>query len=256
VDPTALEAFSRWALADARRARARGVRGSSAYITIDEPRLRASGLERAYLLRETEHDVIIRCDWDDGRRGALRLPRDPAARPAWARPAGGLLLAAYLAGAYRDSVVSLERTPFLEDLSPPPPATRANHVSETTRCLRPVAYLPSERGGRRSSRTVASHDLPPVPHAVAWYIRRLQPGYRASTTARSAAEAVGMLVPPGYTFVNSHVWPRAADPRSAAAELRATAALAALRAILQSTARATASPGQSLGRALSTAPGV
>jgi hypothetical protein len=43
-------------------------------------------------------------------------------------------------------------------------------------------------------------------------------------------------IPTGYTFVGSHVWPRAADPRSAAAELRATATLSSLRAILQATA--------------------
>jgi hypothetical protein len=45
-----------------------------------------------------------------------------------------------------------------------------------------------------------------------------------------------VVVPAGYTFVGSHVWPRAADPRSAAAELR-TAALSSLRAILQATGR-------------------
>ena len=46
-----------------------------------------------------------------------------------------------------------------------------------------------------------------------------------------------MVVPAGYTFVGSHIWPRAADPRSAAAELRITAALSSLRAILQAAGR-------------------
>jgi hypothetical protein len=47
----------------------------------------------------------------------------------------------------------------------------------------------------------------------------------------TAAEAIGVVVPAGYTFVCSHVWPRAADPCSTAAELRTTAALSSLRAI-------------------------
>ena len=54
ADATALVAFMRWALADAHRARTCGVRGASAYITIEEPRLRAAGLARAYLLCETD----------------------------------------------------------------------------------------------------------------------------------------------------------------------------------------------------------
>ena len=72
-DPIALAAFTRWALADAGRARARGVRGGSAYITIEEPRLRGTGLARAYLLREADSQVLVRCDWEDGRRAALRF---------------------------------------------------------------------------------------------------------------------------------------------------------------------------------------
>ena len=69
-----------------------------------------------------------------------------------------------------------------------------------------------------------------------WYIRRLRPGYRTRPGALAAAEAVGMAVPAGYTFVGSHVWPRVADPRSTAAELLATPALSSLRAVLQATA--------------------
>jgi len=57
---------------------------------------------------------------------------------------------------------------------------------------------------------------PPAPHQVTWYIRRLAPGQRAHPEALTRAAAVGMTVPPGYTFVGSDFWPRASDPRSAA----------------------------------------
>ena len=95
VDPTALAAFTGWALADAGQAHARGVRGGSAYITIDEPRLRAASLERAYLLRETVSHVLVRCDWDDDRRAAISLPRNGM---GWQNGMGCGQLAAVMAG--------------------------------------------------------------------------------------------------------------------------------------------------------------
>jgi hypothetical protein len=54
-----------------------------------------------------------------------------------------------------------------------------------------------------------------------------------------------VAIPPGYTFVGSHVWSRAGDPRSVAAELRTTTALSTLRAILQATRRPGLLAGQS-----------
>ncbi len=91
TDATALAAFTRWALADAHRTRARG---GSAYITIEEPRLRAAGLVRVPAVRDRQ-----------ARARALRLGRwpsrgaPPAAEwhglagvgryPRWA-PAGGV----------------------------------------------------------------------------------------------------------------------------------------------------------------------
>jgi hypothetical protein len=248
VDLTVLAAFTRWALADAHHGRVHGVRGGSAYITIDEPRLRAAGLERFYLLRESESDVLVRCDWSDGHRAALRLPRHATGWQSWADAPGGRLLAAYLVGAYRDSVVRLERPAFVEDEHPAPDTTRVTRGLEPQRRMRPVGYLPSVGGGHRRRGPRATDNGPPAPHAVAWYIRRLRTGYRTGPDALAAAEAVGIVVPTGYTFVGSHVWPRAADPRSAAAELRATAALSSLRAILQATAQADRTMGRSPNR--------
>jgi len=62
ADASALWAFTRWALDDARRRRARGVRGKQAFITIEEPRLREVGLSRVFLLRDTPEDITVRCD--------------------------------------------------------------------------------------------------------------------------------------------------------------------------------------------------
>ena len=73
----------------------------------------------------------------------------------------------------------------------------------------------------------------PAPHQVTWYIRRLAPGQRAHPEALARAAAVGMTVPPGYTFVDTYFWPRATDPRSTATALRATVAVSNLRALLQ-----------------------
>ena len=216
ADPTALAAFTRWALVDARRARARGVRGGSAYITIEEPRLRAAGLARAYLLHETESHVLVRCDWDDGRRAALHLPRDSTGWQSWADTPGGRLLAAYLVGAYRDTVVRLERPPFVEDEHAAPDTARAGRAIEPQRRLRPVGYLPAHGGGHRGRGPRGADSGPPVPHAVAWYIRRLQPGHRTRPGALVAAEAVGMVVPAGtrlWGATSGRVPPTRAAPR-------------------------------------------
>jgi hypothetical protein len=56
---------------------------------------------------------------------------------------------------------------------------------------------------------------------------------RASPEALLRAAAIGMVVPPGYTFVDAHIWPRAADTRSVATALRTTLGLSNLRAMLE-----------------------
>ena len=193
-----------------------------------------------------ESHVLVRCDWDDGHRAALRLPRDATGWQSWADTPGGRLLAAYLVGAYRDTVVRLERPPFVEDEHPVQiPRVRLAVSSPSAGCGRWDTCRSG--GGRHRGRGPRGGDSgPPVPHAVAWYLRRLRQGYRTGPDALAGAEAVGVTVPAGYTFVGSHVWPRAADPRSPAAELRTTTALSSLRAILQATARP--NPGRSSRR--------
>ena len=134
----------------------------------------------------------------------------------------------------------------MEDEHPTPDTARAARGIEPQRRLRPVGYLPSGGGRHRGRGPRGGESGPPVPHAVAWYLRRLRQGYRTGSDALAGAEVVGVTVPAGYTFVGSHVWPRAADPRSPAAELRTTTALSSLRAILQATARP--NPGRSSRR--------
>jgi len=104
--------------------------------------------------------------------------------------------------------------------------------------LQPTGYIPVRR--RSESQAEPDSDNPHVarevvPHGVTWYIRRLSEGQHASADALARAASIGMDVPPRYTFVDAHVWPRSADPRSAATALRTTAALSALRAIIQVT---------------------
>src|SRR5947209_19510741 len=91
--------------------------------------------------------------------------------------------------------------------------------------LEPVGYLPARRRPRRRGPAALVERLRPAPHQVTWYIRRLAPGQRAHPEALARAAAVGMAVPPGYTFVDTYFWPRATDPRSAATALRATVAV-------------------------------
>jgi hypothetical protein len=177
------------------------------------------------------------CDWGGGHRAALHLPRDGTGWPVWAGTPGGRLLASYLVGAYRDTVVRLEHPAFVEDEHPATGTARAARAVEPQRRLRPVGYLPAGSGRRGVRGPRAADSGPRLLHAVAWYIRRVRPGYRTRAGALAAAETVGVVVPAGYTFVGSHVWPRAADPRGAPAELRTTAALSSLRAILQATGR-------------------
>jgi hypothetical protein len=55
--------------------------------------------------------------------------------------------------------------------------------------LRPVGYLPAHGGGHRERGAHALDVGPPVPHAVAWYIRRRLAGYR---TRRGALAAAGL----------------------------------------------------------------
>src|SRR5207253_5805221 len=99
--------------------------------------------------------------------------------------------------------------------------------------LEPVGYLPARCRPRRRGPAGLVERVRPAPHQVTWYIRRLAPGQRAHPEALARAAAVGMAVPPGYTFVDTYFWPRATDPHSAAIALRATVAVSSLKALLQ-----------------------
>jgi hypothetical protein len=211
------------------------VRGTSAYVAVPEPRLLVREVDRVYFLRETPSHVIVLCTTASGAgRVLVRLPRTGEGWDGWASSPGGALLAAYLAGAYRDMVVPLDVEPFAEHL--PTPATGA---SAGPARLEPVGYLPARRRPRRRGPAALIERVRPAPHQVTWYIRRLAPGQRAHPEALARAAAVGMTVPPGYTFVDTYFWPRATDPRSTATALRATVAVSNLRALLQT---ATAQP--------------
>jgi hypothetical protein len=233
TDSAALAAFGRWAMQDAGNRRLRGVRGLTAYVTVPEPRLLARGIERVYFLRETASHVIVMCTSSSSEgelvgRMLVRLPRTGEDWDRWAACPGGALLAAYLTGAYRDMVVPLDVDPFVEHMSSPRSADANSPVR-----LEPVGYLPARRRPRRRGAAGLVDRLRPTPHQVTWYIRRLASGQRARPDALARAAAVGMTVPPGYTFVDTYFWPRATDPRSAATALRATVAVSSLRALLQ-----------------------
>jgi hypothetical protein len=238
-DPAALEAFARWALDDARRRRSRGVRGPGAYVTLAEPRLVEVGLTRAFFLRETPAHVVVRCDLgDDQHRMALRLPRAGDAWDAWARAPGGPLLAAYLAGAYRDMVVPLDVAAFEEDRPVVPRAEgRVARPGSDDARLQPVGYIPLPRRRGEHGRGQPGEHHAPAAHGVSWYMRRLLAGHRASPNALEQAAQLGLSLPPEYTFVGAHVSPQTADPRSVPTALRTTVALSSLRAILQATRR-------------------
>jgi hypothetical protein len=234
VDVPAVQAFTGWALGDAQRRRAHGVRGAGAYVTIDEPLLIDAGLTRAFFLRETPTHVVVRCDWGSGqRRCALRIPRSNSGWDIWAQSDGGALLAAYLAGAYRDMVVSLELEPFAEQHADAPARPDTGHSTGSAARLQPVGYIPHRHSsGSDSKRSViGQHAI--APHGVTWYIRRLPVSQHASPQALAHATTVGMVLPHGFTFVEAHVWPRSADIRSLATALHTTIGLSNLRAILQ-----------------------
>jgi hypothetical protein len=227
TDQPALSAFAGWAMRDARERRARGVRGPDAYVSVAEPRLRQTGLARAYFLRETETHVIVLVASAEGGRVVVRLPRSGEDWEGWSSSPGGALLAAFLAGAYRDMVVPLDVMAFVEDSIAP--TAGAPMVQ-----LEPVGYIPARRRPRRPGDDRSAADRTrPAPHQVTWYVRRLPPGHRANSEALERAASIGMAVPPGYTFVDSYFWPRASDPRSVATALQATLALASWRALLQ-----------------------
>src|SRR5579859_2599765 len=94
--------------------RMRGVRCKAACVTVPEPRLSTRAIERVYFLRETDSHVIVMCaSSNQNGRAIVRLPRSGENWDGWAASAGGALLAAYLAGAYRDMVVPLDVEPFV-----------------------------------------------------------------------------------------------------------------------------------------------
>jgi hypothetical protein len=234
VDVMALRAYTDWALKDAQRHRAHGVRGSRAYVSIAEPQLMRAGLTRAFLLRETSSHIVVRCDWDlNQRRCALRIPRSNSGWDRWADSPGGALLAAYLAGAYRDMVVSLDLEPFAEERVEAPRSSASQHATVSAARLQPVGYIPQRHHSRRRTGVGLSGQRTVAPHGVTWYIRRLPVAHRPSQEAMTRAAAVGMVLPRGYTFVDAYVWPRMADVRSLATALRTTIALSSLRAIIQ-----------------------
>jgi hypothetical protein len=81
----------------------------------------------------------VLCRSAAGARLIVRLPRSGEHWDPWAATPGGALLAAYLAGAYRDMVVPLEMAPFDKEERAPESGTAA------TRRLEPVGYLPTRR---------------------------------------------------------------------------------------------------------------
>jgi hypothetical protein len=235
LDTAALDAYIQWALSYVRAQRTRGVRGGGAYVLIAEPRLRRVGLVRAYFLTETPDHVVVRCDWEDGRRTAVRLPRANHSWEGWAATPGGRLLAAYLAGAYRDMVVTLSVEPYIEAKDDPEErGDRSMWPGTRLVQLHPVGYIPARQ---RQGSHFGARTEPLTPHGVTWYIRRLLPGQKASADALASAAMVQMPVPRGYTFVNGHISPRTADVRRTVTELRSTVGLSALRAILQAVSR-------------------
>ena len=237
ADPTALAAFTRWALADARRARARGVRGGSAYITIEEPRLRAAGLGAGIpAARDREP-----------RARALRLGRWPSCGAPPAAGWHGLAVVgryprwAAAGGLPRRRLPRHRRAAGAPGVrggrAPGPDTAREARGIEPQRRLRPVGYLPAGGGGHRVRGPRGADSGPPVPHAVAWYIRRLRPGYRTRPAALAAAEAVGVVVPLAtrlWAATSGRVPPTRAARRP---NCGPPTALSSLRAILQATRR-------------------
>ncbi len=148
---------------------------------------------------------------------------------------GGRLLAAHLPGAHRDMVVTLSVEPYIEaDDASDERGDRSVWPGARLVQLHPVGYIPARQ---RPGSHFGERTEPLTPHGVAWYIRRLLPGQKASADALASAALMQMPVPPGYTFVNSYVSPRTADVRQSVTELRSTVGLSALRAILQAVSR-------------------
>jgi hypothetical protein len=169
VETAAVQAFTGWALNDAQRRRARGVRGATAYVSIDEPLLMDAGLTRAFFLRETPTHVVVRCDWGfNQRRCALRIPRSNVGWDRWAQSNGGALLAAYLAGAYRDMVVSLELEPFAEQLGDAAAGSNNAHATESAVRLQPVGYIPQRHSAGSGSERSVMGQRTVAPHGVTW----------------------------------------------------------------------------------------
>ena len=225
TDGPALRTYAGWALKDAASRRTHGVRGTAAYVAVLEPRLRRADFARAYFLRETGAHVLVLCRSAEGARMILRLPRSGEHWDAWAATPGGALLAAYLAGAYRDMVVPLDIAPFAEQEGAPEGKGKAT-------LLEPVGYLPTRARSSLRGHGGLVQRLRPAPHPVTWYVRRLLPGQRATPRALARAAAIGVVVPAGYTFVDSYQWPRSLTPTNAPTALRATLALSSLRALL------------------------
>ena len=97
-------------------------------------------------------------------------------------------------------------------------ADRLHSVPASARRQHPSGRSDDRRGpAPTASRGISSGLFPPT-------------AYLAEAQLRAAA--IGMVVSAGYTFVDAHIWPRAADTRSVATALRTTLGLSTLRAML------------------------
>jgi hypothetical protein len=102
-------------------------------------------------------------------------------------------LAAYLVGAYRDTVVRVERPAFVEYGHSAQDAAREARGMVPQRRLPRVGYLPASGGWHRLHGPRGGDGGPPGPHAVAWYIRRLRPGHRTRPAALTGGGLVDLL---------------------------------------------------------------
>lgn len=138
----------------------------------------------------------------------LPLRPDIAADPAWGAVAAAL---------WHDLRAGIPARPGGEArkgrrLEKPPEETPSLPAPSVPRPLvlpRPFRVMETEEGHREPEvewgEPEGREDLRRTAHWVRGHLRRLAPGWTASTEAREVAEALGVILPEGYTFVRPHL---------------------------------------------------
>ncbi len=231
IDIDLLASITEWAWKDVEENRKSGLPKGKWYIKIEDEQLKKYGLEKLTFIKEEP------CTWLDeatGQEIEMRLVYVKVLMtngkfvPFYLSPPGAWVmeneramqsyLMAYATCAFRDLVVikdsylddteneiAATNESFLPEVGPPKVRESKNKLVKTYRHIRYFPKHIKRTGCSNNNDTSESTKRDRAAHWVSWHVRRLQAGWKPSEGALLKAQKYGFRVPPGFTFVDTHI---------------------------------------------------